>query len=87
LSGGEIGVPEDDLADDLNRNPGAGGICGRVVPQIVWPQVNTDQSTGSSDHDPGCSIGDGKNSLVALHSLGSDVAFQSVGQLFGDKNG
>ena len=86
LGGGEIGMPQDDLADDLYQNAGAGSIRGRMAPQIMRPQVHTDQSAGSSDHDSGSGIGNGKNSLVAFHPLGSDVVFQPVGQLFRDKD-
>lgn len=48
--------------------------------------MNPHQSAGLSDHNPGRSIRDRENPLVAFDAPCSDVVLQPVSQLFGDED-
>jgi len=56
LSGRKIGVPEDDLADDLDRRPGPAGISSRMAPKIMRADFKTDFSARFFDNLLGAGV-------------------------------
>jgi hypothetical protein len=81
LRRGQIGVSEDDLADDFQGSAGTGCVGGSMAPEIVGPQMDTDLFAGFSDHLTGGGVLDLKNPLITGKALVSDIAFQPVRHL------
>ena len=73
LSGRKVGVPEDDLAYDLDRRPGPAGISSRIAPEVMRADFKSDFSARYFDNLPGAGIAQGKNPYLGGHLLCSDI--------------
>lgn len=86
LCGREIGVPENYLADDLNRNAGPGRICCGMPPEIMWPEFDAGHLARLPHDQPGRGVGDWEYSAAGLYSLILDISMESVGDFPKDEH-
>jgi hypothetical protein len=56
-------MPHDHLADDFNWRAGSGCKGGRVPSQVMGTKMDSDQTTGFPDHNPGRVVADWEKPL------------------------
>ena len=85
LCGRQISMSENDLAYDFQRFTCFRGIGGRMPSQVMWAQVNTDQSTRPFFRISRGGVLNGENPFLWLESLRLDVVPMSISYLLRDK--
>ena len=65
----EIGMPENNLADNFNGCAGPAGKGGRMPSEVVWTDFNADLSAGLFNDLPCAGITEWENSLVGFNLL------------------
>jgi hypothetical protein len=64
LGGCQVRMPEDHLADNLDRCAGPGGICGGMPPQIMGFGLYTHQFSRLNHNIPGSGLTEWEDSFV-----------------------
>jgi hypothetical protein len=73
LCRGQMSVPQDDLADNLNWRSGPGSVSGGMASEIMRPQIHPHHSSNFVDHQSGGIVRDRKNSPLRLDTLILDL--------------
>ena len=86
LGGRQVRMPQDDLADNLQRSTRSRGIGGRVAFEVMWPYMQSNQTTGIDHHIPDGGIVDREYPLVRTVAFLLDIGFEPIGDLLGNVN-
>jgi hypothetical protein len=78
LSSREIGVPENYLAHDLNRNAGSGRICGGMPSQVMWSQLSSGQLACFFYNKPCRCVRDREYPIAGFDPLVLDIFMQPI---------
>ena len=82
----QIRMAQYDLADDLYGHAGATCIGSCMPPQVMWSEMNTQNTTCFGNHLSRSLIAYGEYPLVRLHTLIPDVVPESVSESLGDED-
>jgi len=86
LGGRKIGVPQNDLAHDLDGNTRPGGVCCGMSPEIMRPQPNPNFVPCLLDHSLGSFVGYGEDPVMGLNPVAPDVLFEPIRDLLWDED-
>ena len=75
-------MPKNDLAHDLNGSPSPASICGRMPPEVMRTQFDTDFSACFFYDLPGARITDRENPFVGCDIFCADIFPESARHLF-----
>jgi len=73
LSGSQVRMPKDDLADNFNRSSRSRGIGGPMPPEIMGPQADSNELSCFLYHHSRRRVGNGKDLFLRLCAFLPDV--------------
>ena len=83
LGGLQILVPEDDLGDNLQRNPVPTRIGSGIPPEIMGSQNDIESPSQILNQRSGRGVANRKDAVPRVEILLLDVVMESFGDLFG----
>ena len=76
-------MPEDHLADDLDRCAGPGGVSGSMPPQIMGFELYVHQPARLDHNIPGPGIDEREDSSVRAEVFDPNIFLEAFGHFFG----